>query len=342
MNNKAIFGDYTPPLFQHFAQRDFPQLVVVDPVGNIADAIADIVPKELTEQTYYFTPDTLASFNVFEDVKDKYKLVQGLCAFFDAMFPAGDNTLTRRNGNYVLANALTILLDTPNVSFIRVLDFITDTTFRADCIKRCRNHIAVLNWEGIEEWDKQLRQNAFAEVQTKLGTLLLSPVVYEVLQEKCSHFFEHNSILIFNLSRARLGDTVSKLLGTLFITQAKRPVYINGFDFYASDYIASLFSQGGYTVALNHLSTLPPNVAQTVLGFDEKYVFRTTPEDAEKLVFGTKHTEAKNLVQMAEGQFEPAFKLDPPATTGRRKAVLNRSRACHTRKKRGGRDGAFS
>src|SRR4030095_3633687 len=107
-------------------------------------------------------------------------------------------------------------------------------------------------------------KNRFVQIETKLGTLLLSPVMHDTLQKKCTHFFEHNEILIADLSRKKIGDQAAKLLGTLLISRAKTPVYINDFEFFASDYLASLFSQGGYTVAVQFLSTLPPNVAQVI------------------------------------------------------------------------------
>lgn len=333
MNNRAIFGagDKTK-LLRHLIEQDFPNVVIIDPTGTLADEIADIIPREHTERTFYFSPDSIASHNVFEDVKDKFKLVQDLCAFFDAMFPAGENTLTRQSSTFVLANALTILLDTHGASFMRVLDFLSDEQFQKQCIESCTNSIAKANWEAIQDWDKAQRKAAFAQVQAKLGTLLLSPIVQSVLVQKCSHFFEHNNILIFNLSREKLGDTVSKLLGTLFITQAKRPVYINDFGFFASDHIASLFSQGGYTVALDFLGELPKTVQQTLLGFDEKYVFHTTPEDADRLKYFFGFYEVKPLIDLNPGEFLPEVDIKPPLVTGRSRAVLRRSIACHSRK----------
>lgn len=334
MKNTLVIGssDKTE-LLLHLIQNDFPRgVTVIDPDGRLAKAVADIVPVSLTERTFYFSSDTVGSFNVFENVQDKHKLVQDLCAFFDAMFPAGQDTLTKANSTFVLANALTILLDAPNVSFIHVLDFMSDVKFRADCLGRCTNPVAVRNWEAIEGWDKQQRSNGFAQVQSKLGTLLLSPVVRQVVQEKCSHFFEHNTVLIFNLSRATFGDTVSRLLGTLFITQATTPTYINGFGFFSSSYLATLFSRGGYTVALQFLDELEPTLQQAVLAFDDKFVFRTTPEDANRLKFGLGIQNIAQLVDLKDGDFRPALDLEVPAVTGRFRRVLKRSIACHTRR----------
>ncbi len=337
MNNRAIFGAGNKlDLLLHFIQHDFPSgVTIIDPDGSLARAVLDIIPRADTERAFYFDPANYpASFNVFENAKDKSKLVQDLCAFFDALFPAGAETLTRLNSNFCLANVLTVIADDPRSTFMSVLEFLSDKQFREGCLRNCSNKIALRNWDAIEGWDIGQRKNAFAQIETKLGTLLLSPVLHDTLQLKCTHFFEHNEILIADLSRAKIGDRASKLLGTLLISRAKTPVYINDFHFFASDYLASLFSQGGYTVAVQFLSALPQNVAQELLGFDEKFIFRTTPEDADRLKYSVGIMERRVIVDLGPSEFLPGLALNPPTTTGRSQAVLNRSIACHTRQRR--------
>lgn len=336
MNNRAIFGTGNKTaLLLHFIQQDFPTgVTIIDPRGDLARAVLDIIPTEYTERSFYFDPaNHPASFNVFENVKDISKLVQDLGAFFDAQFPAGAETLTRSNATFVLANVLTVIADSPRATFMSVLEFLSDTAFREACLSHCTNDMALRNWSAIEEWDQAQRKNAFAQIEAKLGTLLLTPVMHDTLQRKCTHFFEHNEILIADLSRSKIGDHASKLLGTLLISRAKTPVYINGFDFYASDYIASLLSQSGYTVAVPFLSTLPPNVAQVLLGFEEKYAFRTTPDDAEPLKFDLGVQNIRAITDQMPGEFLPPLDLEAPKITGRSAAVLRRSVACYTRPK---------
>jgi hypothetical protein len=337
MNRLTIGASDKTDLLLHFLQNDFPNgLTLIDPDGRLARALLDIIPERYTEDTFYFDPsdaDNIGSFNVFENVKDKAKLVQDLCAFFDALFQGGSETLTRLNSTFVLANVLTILLDTQTPSFSSVLEFLSDTKFAHQCVKRSKNAIAVANWEAIEDWDNTQRKQAFANVQTKIGTLLLSPVMHRTLEGSSTFYLGQNKILIADLSRAKIGDTAAKLLGTLLITQATTPVYINDFGFYASDYLASLFSQGGYTVALQFLDELPRSVRQTVLGFDEKYIFRTTPEDADKLKYFANTLEIRNIVDLNPGDFLPPLDLTPPQVRGRSQAVLKRSIARNTRKR---------
>lgn len=337
MRNRLLAGgnnDDRLALFLHFIQQDFPLgLTVIDPHGALARAAVDIVPKEY-EHVFYFDPGDhrhVASVNFFEDVEDKAKFVQDVCAFFDAMFAAGAETLTRLNSNFVLATVLTLITDTQGITLSSVLKFLTDTDFRRSCLSRSNNPMAHKNWAAIEEWDAQLRKQAFAQIQVKLGTLLLSPLMYRTLEWACTHFFENNDILIADLSRSKMGDDASRLLGTLLISRAKTPVYVNDFGFFASDYLASLFSSHGYTVAVQFLSTLPPNVEKELLGFDDIFVFRTIPEEADKLKYHVGLMERRPLVELSPGEFMPRLDIEEPRTTGRTKAVLKRSRACHTR-----------
>ena len=337
--NRLLIGAGDPlPLLRHLIQRDLPAgVTVIDPDGWLAEAIADSVPEELTEQTHYFDPSDakhIASFNVLEGVlePDRPKLVQDLCAFFDALFPAGAQTLTRQYGTYVLANVLTILLDSNGVSFLSVLEFLRDKTFRQQCLERSQNPIALRNWAAIEEWDSTLRKQAFANVETKVGTLLLSPVMRRTLQDRPTFHLRKTPIFIANLSRQKLGDSAARLLGTLLISRAATPLYINDFGFFASDHLTSLFSSGGYTVTLRSLSELSKTTSQAVLRFEDKYAFSLTPDDAETLqpyISGVLNPDV--LVDMAPNEFRPDIDLDAPAASGRLKAVRRRSNARHAR-----------
>lgn len=339
MKNRLIIGAGNKlPLLQHFIQSDFPSgVTVIDPTGTLAEAVADSIPEQYETDVFYFDPsDTknVASFNVFSAVPKPHhnKLVEDLFAFFDVVSSAGQDTLTRRNGNSVLKNVLTILLDNENVSFLSVLEFLSDKNFRNACLRKCDNPMALRNWQAIEEWDKTIRTSAYSYVDTLVGDMLLSSVMYRTLQRPPSTFSTtKTTILIANLSRQKIGDSTSKLLGTLLISRAKTPVYINDFGFFASDYLASLFSQGGYTVAIQFLSELPKTVEQTVLGFPEKYVYRTTLDDADKLKFGVGVSNPSILVDLSPEEFLPKVELDPPLASKRFKAVRKRSIACHTR-----------
>jgi len=340
MNNRLLIGASDKlALFLHFIQHDYQNgVTVIDTDGRLAELVTDSLPMEYTEHLQYFDPSDakhVASFNVFEGIpqSDRPKLVQDLCAFFDALFPAGSETLTKQNSAFVLANVLTVLLDSPDVSFLSTLEFLSDINFRKACLKRCTNRIAIRNWDSIEEWEKTLRQTAFAQIETKLGTLLLSPTILRTLQDPKSTFYiGKTKIFVADLSRSQLGDAAAKMLSTLLVSRATAPVYIYDFGFLASDYLASLFSKGGYTVALQNLASVQKGVQQTLLGFPEKYVYRVTPEDAERLQIYVSGVENPSiLVDLSPEDFLPKVELVPPQASGRFRPNLRRSRARHSR-----------
>lgn len=338
MNDRLIAGAGDKlALLRHFTQQDFETgFSFFDPDGRYARDILDSIPPKYTEDVCYLDPSdevNVATFNVLENVKDKARLVEDLVVFFDLMFPAGDTTLTRLYSNTALKAILTILLDNTDVSLSSVLEFLSDENFRQTCLDHCTNAHALKMWERTAGWDKSFRNSAFALIEAKLDNLLLSPVLSRTLDKGNGFYPTKTKILIADLSRARIGDFASKLLGTLLISRATTPVYINDFGFFASDQLASLFSQGGYTVVLDFLSELPTRkVEQTLLSFPEKYVYRTTPQDAEKLQPYISGVENPNiLLNLSPKEFRPEVKLDPPLATGRFKVVRKRSIASHTR-----------
>jgi hypothetical protein len=341
MKNRLLIGASDKlALLLHLAQLDCATgLTIIDTDGRFAHLFADTLPKEHTEHLQYFDPADakhVASFNVFKGIPpaDRPKLVQDICAFFDALFTGGSETLTKQNSTFVLANVLTILLDSPDVSFLSVLAFLADDDFKDACLKRCTNRIAIRNWHSIEGWEKTLKQTAFAQAEMKLGTLLLSPTILRTLQDPKSTFYIGKTrIFVADLSRSQLGDAAARMLGTLLVSRAASPVYIYDFGFLASEYLASLFSKGGYTVAVQYLAEVPNGVQQTLLSFDDKYVYRVTPEDAERLQIYVSGVEKPSILSdLSPEEYRPVLKLAPPETSGRFRANLRRSRARHSRK----------
>ena len=339
MNRLLIGSPDKSDLLLEMMVQDFEHgLTLIDPTGQLAPALADRVPVELTEQTTYLDPADVAhpfGLNVLEGVSDddRHKVAKDICAYFDAMFPEGPTTLSRARSNYALLNCLRVLLDTPNSTFLGITKLLSDSSYRTACIGHCSDPVVLSFWH--DEFPKWKAEDLLP-LQSKLGELLTSPLIRNILGQSHSTFrFTGN--LIVNLDRKEIGDQAAYLLGSLFITRAKGPVYINGLGFFASDHLVSMFSEDRFTVAVDYLDQLPRKLQQAVLSITDKTVFRTTEEDAERLkhYVGVSNPailtdldphEARNRA----GVIEPTA---PPAT-GRLEAITRRSRARFTRPRR--------
>jgi hypothetical protein len=254
------------------------------------------------------------------------RLTEQLCAYFEAMWPNGWGA----QSNYLLANCLRLLLDNRE-TLLGVLKLLTDPSFAEKCLLRCTDPVVLKNWGVINSWDKKQRQAALAPLQNKIGTLLMSPVIRNIVGQPRTTF-KRARIILANLDRAILGDTTARLLGGILIARSTGHVMINDYGFFSAPVP---LPQERFTLALNFLDELPLKLKQEALGIADKTVFKTNKHDAEELAFYVGALNPRKLTDLdpyeAVNTFEGDIQPVRPPSLKRLKPLKKRTRACHTR-----------
>jgi hypothetical protein len=160
--------------------------------------------------------------------KIDYRGAREFMSIIDAIFPEGDNTLTKKNANFVLLNAL---LERP--------------TYLDKLLTPDKKDAA--------------RQDAYQKIQT----LLLSPVLKSVLCAPTN--FSLRGVVLARLDRAVLGDFDAFVLANLLISQYKGQVIIPDFGFYGRGHHISLIRQGRLVAGVTTLSEVPVALRQALL-----------------------------------------------------------------------------
>jgi hypothetical protein len=336
--NRLIIGspDKTNFILEFLAEDFASGLILIDPTGDLARAAANIVPVADTERAFYFDPSDMAhpaGFNVLEGVpRDKHsKLTEDLCAYFEGMWPNGWGA----QSNYILANCLRVLLATEGSTLLGVLKLLTDRSYRMECLPNCTDPVVSANWAVINAWDKRQEQTAFAPLLNKIGTLLMSPTIRNIVGQKTSTFsLAPGQTIIADLDRAKLGDLTARLLGGLLIARSTGRVCINDFPFFAFEYFVSLIPQERFSVSLSFMDELSPKLQQTLLSIEHKLVLKTSPKDAERLMFYLGIMNPRRLTELGPDEARtPAGDITAKSTKFRPRlaAIRRRSRARHTR-----------
>ncbi len=208
------------------------------------------------------------SFNPLKGLD--YKHARDFAATLYTASPQGENTLTVRNGKRALTR---LLLDTKR------LDKLHASTDPGDI-----------------------------EAAATVDDMLLSPVLKSVLCGPPNFTFptggKWSAPVIARLDRAELGDFDAFILGALLIGQYKGQVILSDSAFYLRDFHVALIRQERLTVVVNYLTELSPKLQQAVLGIKDKTIYRTTPEDAERLIVYTKHTNPGTLTNQTGNDYE--------------------------------------
>jgi hypothetical protein len=149
-----------------------------------------------------------------------------------------------------------------------------------------------------------------APIQNKLGALLMSPLLRNVLGQVKSKIdarslMDRGHIFVANLSKGQLGENESALVGALLVAQfqlaamARADVpeekrrdfflYVDEFHSFVSDSFASILSEARkyrlcLTLSHQYVAQLRPAIADAVMGnVGSMVAFRVGHEDAEAL-----------------------------------------------------------
>jgi hypothetical protein len=188
---------------------------------------------------------------------------------------------------------------------------LADRQYRKWVVKQVRDPVVKNFWlKEFENYPNQFMQEAISPIQNKVGQLLMSPPIRNVLgqvRRKVDPRFmmDNRRILIANLSKGMLGEDKANLLGSLLVTsfelaalqrvdvqQEKRQdffLYIDEFHNFTTDSFATILSEARkyrlcLTLSHQYLDQLRPNVRSAVFGNAGTVIsFRVGGRDAKIL-----------------------------------------------------------
>ncbi|HWA91465.1 MAG TPA: type IV secretion system DNA-binding domain-containing protein [Rhizomicrobium sp.] len=299
-------------LLKTLALQDFEAgrgFALVDPHGDLveplAKGIATLDPERLVylDATNPFQP---YGYNPLRRVRDdKIPLaVSGLLETLKKLWP--DAWGVRME--HVLRNTLYTLLERSDAKLPDILRLYADDDFRKEVVRDIRNEVVKEFWESeFNEYPARLRAEACAPIQNKLGALLSDPTLYRILvaPEIDLHFrsiMDDGMILLVNVSKGRLGEDSSLLLGSLVVStlglaafsraeqspNERKPffVYLDEFHNFTTLMLANMMSElrkygVGLVLANQYFHQLDPDVRHAVLGNAGTLIsFRVGAEDA--------------------------------------------------------------
>lgn len=212
---------------------------------------------------------------------------------------------------HLLRNVLFALLDAPGTTFADIPRLIREEDFRKTVALRVANPAVRSFWlSEYESYSPGFRALAAAPLLNKVGAFLADPSLYRILVSPQSTFdlrrlMDEGGILLVNLSKGRMGEGPTSLLGALLtaslglaglgraeIPEEKRRdfyVYLDEFPTYSTPSLASMLPElrkyrVSLTLANQHLSQLGFDVRSAVLGnVGTMIVFRVGVVDARLL-----------------------------------------------------------
>jgi CxxC-x17-CxxC domain-containing protein len=239
---------------------------VVDPHGELVEGILAKIPEERIDDVVYFNPadtDYHIGFNVLElpDPKYKHLVASGLMGIFTKIW---SNVWSARM-EYILNNAVLALLDTPGSTLLGIPRILVDKDFRQRIVANINDPVVKAFWiNEYESWQDKFRNEAIAPIQNKVGQFLSTSIVRNVVGQSKStidifDLMNQGKIFLVNVSKGRIGEDNSALLGAMLITKIQLSamervrvpedervdfyLYVDEFQNFATDSFAGILSE---------------------------------------------------------------------------------------------------
>ncbi|MBI2120143.1 MAG: type IV secretion system DNA-binding domain-containing protein [Parcubacteria group bacterium] len=313
-------------------------MAFIDPHGGTAELLLDYVPEDRVNDVIYFAPfdtDYPVAFNIMEDVgHDKRHLVaSGLMSAFKKIWV--DAWSARME--YILGNTLLALLEFPGATLLGVNRMYSDKDYRKKVVDNITDPSIKSFW--VDEYAKygdRYTQEATPAIQNKIGQFVANPLIRNIIGQPKSTFdirqvMDEKKILIMNLSKGKVGDQNTSLLGSMLITKIYLAAmsradataselgqlpnfyfFVDEFQSFANESFADILSEArkyklNLTIAHQYIEQMPEEVRAAVFGnVGTMITFRVGSFDAEVL----------------EKEFLPAFTAEDIVNLDKRQIYL--------------------
>lgn len=272
----------------------------IDPHGDSAEELLGMVPKERVEDVIYFSPGDMempVGLNLFEFENQDQRdfLIQETIAMLYKLYDPGHTGIIGPRYEHWFRNAaLTIMSDTVNGStFIDVPQVFNDNAFAEEKLKYVTDRTV------LDFWNKEMAQTSEANKSevlgwfvSKFGAFLSNEMMRNILGQTKSGFnlreiMDNKKILLVNLSKGRVGELNSQLLGMIFVMKFQAAamgradipedqrtdfsLYVDEFQNFATDSFATILSEArkyrlSLVLANQFMTQLTDQIRESILG----------------------------------------------------------------------------
>ena len=241
-------------------------LAIIDPHGEFVEEVLDNIPPHRVNDVVYFNPADMeypVSFNIMDVADPKYKhlIASGLIGIFTKIWA---NVWSARM-EYILANCILALLDTPGTTLLGIPRMLVDRDYRQKIINNLKDPVVKSFWiNEYEEWESRYRNEAIAPVQNKVGQFLNVSFVRNIVGQAkntidIDEIMNNQKILLVNVSKGRIGEDNAAILGAMIITKIQLSamervripederkdfyMYVDEFQNFATDSFVNILSE---------------------------------------------------------------------------------------------------
>jgi hypothetical protein len=288
-------------------------IAFIDPHGDSADALLDYIPEDRIKDVVYLDPGDLShpiAFNVMEKVDFEFRhlITSGLLGVFKKIF--GVEAWSGRM-EYILNNTILALLEYPDSTLLGINKMLSNKEYRKKVVDNVKDPIVKSFWvDEFAKYTDRFAAEATPAIQNKIGQFISNNLIRNIIGQTHStidvrKIMDEGKIFIVNISRGKIGEDASRLLGALLVTKIQLAamsrvdilekdrkdfyLYVDEFQHFATESFANILSEArkyhlSLIMAHQYIKQMEEEVMEAVFGNVGTIVsFRVGAEDGEFL-----------------------------------------------------------
>ncbi|MCK5460530.1 type IV secretion system DNA-binding domain-containing protein [Candidatus Gracilibacteria bacterium] len=267
---------------------------VIDPHGDLAEAVLRFIPKKRTNDVIIFDPSDREfplAFNMLEGKNPEQRslIASGLIGVIKKL---NEDSWGPRLEHF-LRNTVLALVEAPDTTMLGITRMLVDPIYRQKILHFVKDPMVLSFWKTeFSALSPAKLAEAVGPIQNKVGQFLSTPIIRNIVGQPKSTLdlrfaMDTGKIVIVNLSKGKIGEDNSTMLGSMMITKfqidamsrADIPekdrrdfsLFVDEFQNFATDSFATILSEArkyklSLTMANQYLAQMSDEVAAAVFG----------------------------------------------------------------------------
>lgn len=285
---------------------------LIDPHGDLYEKILHQIPKSRSNDVVLFDLTDVEypiGFNILENTHHQFPslIASSIVGVFKKIF--GYSWGPRLE--YVLRNATLTLLERDGSTLLDLTLLLSDEEFRRNYIAKVTNPFLRRFWaDEFNSLSSTKQTEVVSPILNKVGQFLSVPLIRNIVSQPQSGFsprwiMDNKKIFLANLSKGKIGEDVSEMLGSLLVSKFQLDVmsraniepekredfrlYVDEFQNFATDSFSDIFSEArkyglGLVIAHQYINQVSNHLMDAIMGnVGNMAVFHVGSTDAKML-----------------------------------------------------------
>ena len=292
-------------------------IALIDPHGDLAEKVIASIPPHRTNDVVYFDPSDSThpiGLNLLDcpDSKLRHLTASAVTGVVQKVYGIDPSNAPRLLD--ILRNATLALMNVPGTTLLSLTRFLGNPVYRSDMVNRIHDPFVRDYWVNeFGKWPAKEQAFAVASVQNKIRPFVIDPLLRSILGQTKNHLnlreiMDDGRILIANLSKGKIGEDNSNLLGSMIVSRMQMDAmsradiseekrrdffaYVDEFQNFATESFATILSEArkyrlSLTLANQYLYQIEEQSPQTLAAIfgnvGSMIAFQVGARDAEVL-----------------------------------------------------------